>query len=123
MSIGALAAFVHVANRMPELAAGDLSLSDIAEEMQVPYTSFARQLDVLAEGAPPSVRGLNLIEKGVHPDNRRQRQVKLTNEGTKLLSKLSAVFGSDLSRQHKAGSGVGLKTMSKLSKAPKGNKR
>jgi len=90
MSIGALAAFVHVTNRMPELILGDMSLRDIADEMQVPYTTFSRQLDVLADGAP-SVRGLRLLEKGVIPDNRRQRQVRLTVDGERLLSRLSAV--------------------------------
>jgi DNA-binding MarR family transcriptional regulator len=103
ISVGALATFVHVANRMPELAAGDLSLRDIADDMRVPYTSFARQLDVLAEGAPPPVRGLNLIEKGVHPDNRRQRQVMLTNDGARLLSQLSAVFAAARNESDTAG--------------------
>lgn len=102
MSVGALAAFVHVANRMPRLAAGELSLSDIAGEMRVPYSSFARQLDVLADGAPPTVRGLKLLEKHVHPTKRRQRQVVLSHEGARLLNDLSAVFATDGKEQREA---------------------
>jgi DNA-binding MarR family transcriptional regulator len=93
MSVGALAAFLHVAKRIPDLAGGETSLRDIADEMGVAPTSLARQIDLLAEGATTAVRGLNLLEKGVHPADKRQRQVRLTPDGMRLLSKLSAVMG------------------------------
>ena len=95
MSIGTLAAFLHVANRMPELAGGDMSLRDIAVEMGVKPTSLARQIDLLAEGTKTAVRPLNLLEKGVHPGNKRHRQVRLTPDGTRLLSKLSRIISAD----------------------------
>ena len=103
MSVGALATFVHIANRMPQMASGERSLRDIAAEMAVPYTSFTRQVDLLAAGSPPSVRGLGLLEKRVHPTQRRQRQVLVTDKGTLLLGKLSAVFGSAAESLDKTG--------------------
>ena len=106
MSVGTLSAFLHVANRMPELAGGDLSLRDIAVEMGVKPTSLARQIDLLAEGAAgvaTAVKGLNLLEKGVHPGNKRHRQVRLTPAGTRLLSKLSAMMGEDAEDRPDAG--------------------
>ena len=95
MSVGTLSAFLHVANRMPELAGGEMSLRDIAVEMGVKPTSLARQIDLLAEGAKTAVRPLNLLEKGVHPVNKRHRQVRLTPDGTRLLSKLSSIISAD----------------------------
>ena len=95
MSIGTLAAFLHVASRMSALAGGDMSLRDIASEMGVKPTSLARQIDLLSEGTNTAVRPLNLLEKGVHPGNKRHRQVRLTPDGTRLLRELSRIIGAD----------------------------
>jgi DNA-binding MarR family transcriptional regulator len=95
ISVGAASAFLHVAKHMPELARGDMALRDVAIEMGVKPTTLARHVDRLAEGTEGTVRGLNLLEKGVHPGNRRQRHVRLTEEGTRLLSKLSDIIGAD----------------------------
>lgn len=92
MSIGTLAAFVRVARLIPQLAANELTLRDIAEMMDVPYTSFVRQVDLLCEGTA-AVRGLNLLEKGVHPEDRRARQVRLTKKGGQLLHRLCLCMG------------------------------
>ena len=90
MSVGACSAFLHVAQRMPALASGEASIRDIAAEMDVAPTTLARQLDQLAEGTS-KIQGLNLLEKGIHPLDRRQRQVRLTRKGVKLLATLSAL--------------------------------
>lgn len=95
MSVGALATFVHIANRMPQLTTGELSLRDIATEMDVPYTSFTRQVDLLSAGAAPAVRGLGLLEKRPHPTKRRQRQVLVTDQGVALLKNLCRVFSDE----------------------------
>jgi DNA-binding MarR family transcriptional regulator len=106
MSVSALASFVHIANRMPELTSGEVSLRDIADEMHVPYTTFISQVDYLATASPPSGRGLNLLDKRLHPTNKRQRQVMVTDHGTQLMGKLSAVFAADRNEPHKTGTVV-----------------
>ena len=95
MSVSALASFVHIANRMPELTSGEVSLRDIADEMNVPYTTFISQVDYLTTASPAKGRGQNLLDKRLHPTNRRQRQVLVTDHGTELLGKLSAVFSTN----------------------------
>lgn len=94
MSVGAASAFLHVAKRMPGLASQEISMRDIALEMGVPPTTFFRQLDQLAEGTS-KIAGLNLLEKGMHPLDKRQRQVRLTSKGVKLLATLSGLMSPD----------------------------
>ena len=106
MSVATLATFVTVANRLPQLSSGEVSLADIAAEKGVPYTSLTRQVDLLAAGAPPAVRGLHLFEKRLHSTNRRQREIGLTEQGQKLLAGLSSVFAAtatDISATKPAG--------------------
>ena len=105
MSVGALAAFLHVAQRMPKLAAQEMSIRDIAIQLGVPHTTLARQLDQLAEGTP-KIPGLHLLEKGVHPGDKRARQVRLTPDGVKLLAKLSALMSPDGEAPPNAGAAI-----------------
>lgn len=87
MPIGAVAAFVRIGRSMPMLASGQDTLKSISAQMQVPYATFLRHTDLLAEGAP-GTKALRLIEKGVHPEDRRARQVRLTSDGLALLQQL-----------------------------------
>lgn len=91
MPIGAAAALVRIGRRMPALAVGQQTLKSIGMEMQVPYSSFLRHTDLLAEGAP-GTKSLGLIEKGIHPEDRRARQVRLTPQGLVLLTKLDELL-------------------------------
>lgn len=75
---------------MSMATASTLTLREIAAEMNVGYSSLLRQTDVLGEGAP-SVRSLNLFEKGIRPDDRRSRQVRLTPVGEQLLRGISVL--------------------------------
>jgi DNA-binding MarR family transcriptional regulator len=97
MSVGTLAAFIRVARRIPALAAGALSLRAVAEEMGVGYSSLLRQTDVLAAGAP-SVRSLDLLEKVIRPDDRRSRDVVLTERGEALMKAISSCMAAPLSQ-------------------------
>jgi len=92
MSVGTLASFLHVVKQSPALARGDFTLKTIASEMGVAPSSLGRQVDLLCSGAQSTIRGLNLLEKGVLPGDRRQRQVRLTERGIHLLTEMSKVL-------------------------------
>lgn len=94
MSIGAAAALIKIGRRMPALALGQETFKGIGVQMQIPYSSFLRHTDLLAEGAP-GTKSLGLIEKGVHPEDRRARQVRLTADGEALLRKLDDLYARD----------------------------
>lgn len=97
MSIGTAAALIKIGRRLPALAMGQETLKGIGAEMGIPYSSFLRHTDLLAEGAE-GTKSLGLIEKGVHPQDRRARQVQLTAEGEALLRKLDALYSKDRRR-------------------------
>jgi DNA-binding MarR family transcriptional regulator len=92
LSVGALGTLLHVVEHLPELATGDITLRDLAQKLNVAPTSLARQLDALADGGPGG-GGLELLEKALHPDDKRKRQIVLTNRGMALLGRLSAIMG------------------------------
>jgi DNA-binding MarR family transcriptional regulator len=92
MSIGTLASFLHVVKQSPALARGDFTLKTIASAMGVAPSSLGRQVDLLCSGTQSTIRGLNLLEKGMWPGDRRQRQVRLTERGIHLLAELSKVL-------------------------------
>lgn len=92
MPIGAAAALVHIARRLPELYGGHSSLGDIAKGMGMNYATFMRNADLLSEGGA-NVRQLNLLEKGLIPHNKKARQFRLTEKGLTLLEQLDHVLG------------------------------
>ena len=94
ISIGTAAALIKIGRRLPSLALGSETLKGIGAEMGIPYSSFLRHTDLLAEGAE-GTKSLGLIEKGVHPEDRRARQVRLTAEGEALLRKLDDLCAND----------------------------
>jgi DNA-binding MarR family transcriptional regulator len=93
LSVGALGTLLHVVKWLPELASGDMTLRDLAQKTGVAQTSVARQLEVLTDGGP-SGDGLQLLEKAVHPRDKRKRQIVLTSKGMHLLDRLSTVMGT-----------------------------
>ncbi|WP_193337161.1 hypothetical protein [Devosia beringensis] len=90
MPIGAAAALIRIGRQMPQLATGQETLKSIGAQMEVPYSSFLRHTDLLSEGAP-GTKALRLIEKGIHPEDRRARQVRLTPDGLNLLLNLDSI--------------------------------
>jgi DNA-binding MarR family transcriptional regulator len=94
MSIGTATALIKIGRRLPALALGSETLKGIGMEMGIPYSSFLRHTDLLAEGAE-GTKSLGLIEKGVHPQDRRARQVRLTADGEALLRRLDALYAKD----------------------------
>jgi DNA-binding MarR family transcriptional regulator len=101
MTVGTLSTFVRVARRIPALTVGALSLRSIAEEMNLGYSSFLRQTDCLAAGGP-SVRSLDLLEKVIRPDDRRARDVLLTERGKALMESITACMETPLSQPEMA---------------------
>lgn len=91
MAVGTLAAFVYIARRLAPMAEGSENLRKIAKEMDIPYPSFLRHTDVLAEGIS-KMEGLGMLEKGPHPDDRRARQVRLTEKGLETLRKIECIL-------------------------------
>jgi DNA-binding MarR family transcriptional regulator len=84
MPIGVATTLVRLGREMPALAMGQKTLKGVASDLSIPYSTLLRHTDALAEGSK-GVRALGLIEKGVHPEDRRARQVRLTAAGTGLL--------------------------------------
>jgi DNA-binding MarR family transcriptional regulator len=93
LSVGALGTLLHVVKNLPELASGDMTIRDLAQKTGVAPTSVGRQLEVLTDGGP-SGDGLRLLQKAVHPDDKRKRQMVLTPKGMDLLDRLSAIMGT-----------------------------
>ena len=91
MPIGAAASLVHIARRLPGLYGGSISLGDVAREMELNYATFMRNADLLSEGGA-NVRQLNLLEKGMSPNNKRARQFKLSDKGLGLLQQIDEVI-------------------------------
>ena len=91
MPIGAAAALVHIARRLPGLYGGAISLGDVAREMDLNYATFMRNADLLSEGGA-NVRQLNLLEKGMNPNNKRARQFRLSDKGLGLLQQIDEVI-------------------------------
>ncbi|MDA9452324.1 hypothetical protein [Bradyrhizobium sp. CCBAU 21360] len=84
MSVQTLLTFVRISRRLSALNSGAVSLAQVAEEMDVGYSSLLRQTDCLAAGGP-SVRALNLLEKVVSSQDRRSRNFRLTDRGEALM--------------------------------------
>jgi len=93
MPIGAASSFVHIARRLPALYGGSMNLRGVADEMGLNYTTFMRNADLLSEGGA-NVRQLNLLEKGISPNNKKARQFRLTDKGLDLLEKIDKVLSS-----------------------------
>lgn len=90
MTVSGAASLVHIARRLPALYGRSASLGQIADRMGMRYNSFMRTVDVLAEGGAKT-RGLNLLESGSFPDDRRTRRVRLTPAGLRLLQTIDGI--------------------------------
>ena len=99
MTVSAAASFVHIARRMPAMYGGSVTMADIAKDMNMNYASFMRSADVMAEGGA-NTRGLNLLEPGLFPDNKRAKQFRLTESGLQLLQKIDLVVSTEAKKSH-----------------------
>ena len=92
MSITSFYNFVYIARRMPEFWLKDKSLKEIAKEMNIPYTTATRNIDVLGEGAGADGEGLKLIEKGYDPKNKKAMKFRMLPKGVKLLRDIERII-------------------------------
>lgn len=91
MPVGTASCLLHLGLELRSLAQGTITLRDVARDMDVPYSTFLRSTDKLAEGGS-GVRGLNLLEKGISTSDKRARQLRLTLKGHALLGELDALM-------------------------------
>lgn len=91
MPVSTASCLLHLGLELQSLAQGETTLRDVANATGMPYSTFLRSTDRLAEGAS-GVRGLGLIEKGISRSDRRARQLRLTVEGQALLDRLEAIL-------------------------------
>lgn len=95
MPIGAASTLVHIARRLPRLHGGSVSLSDIAREMGLGYTTFMRHADLVAEGGA-NIRRLDLLEKGIMQQDKRARTFRATEKGLALLRQIDSTLGDSV---------------------------
>lgn len=91
MPISEAATLVYLARRLRDLSLGEIKLKDVADEMGMPYSTLLRYTDGLSDGGK-STHKLELLEKGLHPTDRRARQIRLTPKGMELVSALEAII-------------------------------
>jgi Transcriptional regulators len=98
MTLGAALALVKLVRFLPDLAQGTTNLRDVAQEMDIPYSTLLRYTDHLSEGAKATAP-LYLLEKGMHPSDKRARQLRLTDKGEALLREVEQALAG-LSPSH-----------------------
>jgi DNA-binding MarR family transcriptional regulator len=95
MTVNTASTLIHIARALPMLAAGQITLREIAREMNIPYSSVIRAVEVLTDGGTTRQKALGLLEKGVHPKDRRARQFRLSEKGARLLGELDGVLAKN----------------------------
>lgn len=92
ISVGALAALVHITRRGSERVAGtNASLRDMARALGVAPSSLQRQLDLLGDGGRAG-GGLGFIRKCPDHVDKRQRLLTITESGRRLLYELAGIL-------------------------------
>ncbi|MFT3671275.1 hypothetical protein [Aestuariivirga sp.] len=91
MPLGALVAFLAVAN--DEEKDQPSMLKDVAQRVDIPYTTVLRHLLFLSKIKEPGVEGLGLIDTFTWPLDRRQKYAKLTPRGRSFLARLMKMLG------------------------------
>ncbi|UIJ73469.1 hypothetical protein [Aurantimonas sp. HBX-1] len=92
LSVGNVRLFIYIANNAGRLHSdAGLSLTAIAKELEVPYATLVRQVDLLESGYG-SYKGLNWIERGLDAKNPRVRRLRLTKQGLDVLSEIDKVL-------------------------------
>lgn len=95
LTIGQLSTLLRV-GMTPSAEGEHISVSDIVERSRdQKYPTVARQLDQLGDGTE-KLPGLQLIEKGVDPVDRRNRWVAISERGKTLLYELDLILAPDI---------------------------
>jgi DNA-binding MarR family transcriptional regulator len=91
MTVGMLHTLLHVGRNQQRIWYGRISVAELANELNLPPTSLARQADTLGEGSGNSP-GLGLLERAIDETSRKVRILTLTKKGERLLKKLEAII-------------------------------
>lgn len=98
MSLGQLSTLLHI-GMAPVREGQCVSVSDIvATTPGQRYSTVARQIDLLGDGAAGSAPGMGLVEKQVDPGDRRTRYVAVSEKGKILLQELDLILSPDIVR-------------------------
>ncbi len=92
LSAGTLKLWLYIAENLDRLLSEQgLPLTQIAEELDIPYGTLGRQLDLLEDGYQHT-KGLRWIERGIDEKNRRVRRLRLTREGLHVAFRIDEVL-------------------------------
>lgn len=92
MPLGALVAFLAVAQ--DEERDQPSMLKEVAQRLDIPYTTVLRHLLFLSKIKEPGVEGLGLIDTFTWPLDRRQKYAKLTPRGRTFLQRFMKTINS-----------------------------
>lgn len=70
-----------------------LSILELSKVVGIPYTTTSRHLRYLGDFERPGVEGLNYIETGTLVHDRRQKYVKLTPRGQRVVDQFRKLTG------------------------------
>ena len=92
LSVGNLRLFIYIANNLGRLYSdAGLPLTLIAQELEMPYATLVRQVDLLESGYG-NYKGLNWVERGLDANNPRTRRLRLTPQGLAVLAEIDKVL-------------------------------
>jgi DNA-binding MarR family transcriptional regulator len=77
-------------------AAEEISFSEIATHVHIPFQTVSRHLRYLGKGITPGQAGLGLVDTEEQPMNRRKKFVFLTPKGKRFVSQFMAISGITL---------------------------
>jgi len=97
MTVGALETLVHIARNQPRILSEQLSLKDVANELDVRYPTLTRHSDVLGAGIAGK-GGLQLLEKVPTDGDQKERRVELTQAGVDFLSDVVSTIKNRVTR-------------------------
>lgn len=70
-----------------------LSIFELSKLVGQPYTTTSRHLRYLGDFERPGQEGLNYVETAMLPQDRRQKSVKLTPKGQRMIAQFQTLAG------------------------------
>lgn len=88
--------FIYIANNIDRISSKKgLPLTQISRELETPYATLVRQIDLLENGYG-KYEGLNWVERGLDTENPRIRRLRLTDQGIAILKEIERLFDVNL---------------------------
>lgn len=76
-------------------AGAPITILELSEKIGLPYTTVSRHLRYLGDWERTDVPGCGLVETEVYTLNRRQKIVKLTTKGKRIMDRLLYTLGDN----------------------------